>query len=238
MFLIMLMNPTKDLFIVLIFIGAFFAGFFKIPLNSYVQDAVQGRKLGDILGYLNVMVFVFILFSAGIYALFNFATADTIKMNESKENRIVMLSDTLVLANQFQKGELLSFENTYIFFKEDRPVFGEDRNIVDSVVFSYSYEIDRQYDIGDTLIYNHLSMADISEESKDTLWVGKIFVINDAERNNAELIVSSNKMVVDTLLVFGFIGLISLLTGIFFFFKVDGAKDDFLKIIKGQLNRS
>jgi len=130
MFLIMIMNPAKDLFIALIFIGAFFAGFFKIPMNAYVQDAVQGRKLGDILAYLNVMVFVFILLSAGIYALFNYFTL--------------------------------------------------------SIVMVHNEE----------------------------------------------------KKVVDTLLVFGFIGLVSLLTGIYFYFKVNGAKQDFMNIIKGQLNRS
>jgi len=237
MFLIMLMNPAKDLFIALIFIGAFFAGFFKIPLNSYVQDAVQGRKLGDILGYLNVMVFVFILLSAGIYAVFNFVTAETIQMKEHKDNRIVMLSDTIVLANQFQKGDQLSFENTYVFFKEDRPVFGEDKTTIDTVLFAYSYKIDHLHDRGDTLIYNHLTMIE-SKDSKDTLWVGKTFVINNTEKNNAAFIVSSPKKVVDTLLVFGFIGLISLFTGLFFYFKVAGAKDDFLNILKGNLGRS
>jgi hypothetical protein len=238
MFLIMLMNPAKELFIALIFIGAFFAGFFKIPLNSYVQDAVQGRKLGDILGYLNVMVFVFILISAGIYALFNYATAETVQMNESKENRLVMLSDTIVFGNQFHKGEQLNFENTYIFFKEDKPVFGEDKTTVDSVSFAYSYEIDKLYNKGDTLIYNHLSIDEISVESKDTLWVGKTFEIDNYEKNNAEFVISSNKLVVDTLLVFGFIGLISLLTGIFFYYKVAGAREDFLNILKGKLGRS
>ncbi len=86
MFLIAFLNPEKNLFMILIFIGAFFAGFFKIPLNSYIQANVQGRKLGDILGYLNVMVFVFILLSAGIYALFNYFTAhELIVKGETKE---------------------------------------------------------------------------------------------------------------------------------------------------------
>ncbi len=130
MFLIMLLDPAKDVFVTLIFMGAFFAGFFKIPLNSYVQDAVQGRKLGDILGYLNVMVFVFILLSAAIYALFNYLTSSTVMVhNEEKE-------------------------------------------------------------------------------------------------------------VVDTLLVFGFVGAVSLGTGIYYYFKVGGAKDDFLNILKGKLGRN
>ncbi|RUA31994.1 MAG: hypothetical protein DSY76_00870 [Bacteroidetes bacterium] len=129
MFLIMILNPAKDLFIALIFLGAFFAGFFKIPLNSYIQDAVQGRKLGDILGYLNIMVFTFILLSAAIYALFNYMTASTI-------------------------------------------------------------------------------------------------IVNNEE-----------KEVVDTLLVFGFIGLISFGTGVYYYFKVKGAKEDFHNILKGKLGR-
>jgi len=130
MFLIMILDPAKNTFITLIFLGAFFAGFFKIPLNSYVQDAVQGRKLGDILGYLNVMVFVFILISAGIYAIFNYLTSSTVMVHNEK------------------------------------------------------------------------------------------------------------KEVVDTLLVFGFVGLVSLLTGAYFYFNVGGAKEDFHNILRGKLGRA
>lgn len=130
MFIIAFWNPPKEWFMALIFIGAFFAGFFKIPLNSYIQDAVQGRKLGDILGYLNVMVFIFILISAVVFALFNYFTAD----------------------------ELL--------------IEGEAKNVV------------------------------------------------------------------DTLIVFGFVGLVSLFTGIYFYLKVIGVKEDFSRILKGKLDRN
>jgi MFS family permease len=129
MFAIVVINPPTNLFMILVFIAAFFAGFFKIPLNSYVQDAVKGRKLGDILGYLNVMVFIFILLSAAVYALFNFFTAEEVMF-------------------------------------EGHP-----------------------------------------------------------------------KEVVDTLMVFGFIGLVSLATGVYFYFSVDGAKEDFHEILKGNLRR-
>jgi acyl-[acyl-carrier-protein]-phospholipid O-acyltransferase/long-chain-fatty-acid--[acyl-carrier-protein] ligase len=129
MFAIVAINPPTKPFMILVFIAAFFAGFFKIPLNSYVQDAVKGRKLGDILGYLNVMVFIFILLSAGVYALFNFFTAEEVMF-------------------------------------EGHP-----------------------------------------------------------------------KEVVDTLMVFAFIGLVSLATGVFFYFSVAGAKEDFHEIIKGNLRR-
>jgi acyl-[acyl-carrier-protein]-phospholipid O-acyltransferase/long-chain-fatty-acid--[acyl-carrier-protein] ligase len=64
------------LFSVLIFITAFFAGFYKIPLNSFIQANVKGRLLGDVLGYLNIMVFMFILFSAGLFQGMNVLTKD------------------------------------------------------------------------------------------------------------------------------------------------------------------
>ena len=129
MFVVAFLNPETHVFMVLIFIAAFFAGFFKIPLNSYVQDAVQGRKLGDILGYLNVMVFVFILLSAGVYALFNKFTA------------------------------------------EPHIVDGEQIEVV------------------------------------------------------------------NTMMVFAFIGLVSLATGLYFYFRVKGARADFFNIIHGRLGR-
>ncbi len=66
-----IINPSTYYFMVMIFFTAFFAGFYKIPLNAHIQDKVKGRLLGDILGYLNIMVFIFILFSAGLFELFN-----------------------------------------------------------------------------------------------------------------------------------------------------------------------
>ena len=237
MFLIMFLNPAKDLFIALIFIGAFFAGFFKIPLNSYVQDAVQGRKLGDILGYLNVMVFVFILVSAGIYALFNFVTADVVHMNENKGNKIVVISDTVVFNSLFEKGDTIKFNNNYVYQTDDKSVFGEGLSSFDTVAHSYEYYMVDSYDIGDTVIYNHLSLSVDSIPKKDTVWIGKTYIIDYPNGNEEVFMVSSKKMVVNTLLVFGFIGLISLLTGVFFYLKVHGAKDDFLNIIKGKLGR-
>jgi acyl-[acyl-carrier-protein]-phospholipid O-acyltransferase/long-chain-fatty-acid--[acyl-carrier-protein] ligase len=66
---IYLINPKGTDFIVLIFIAAFFTGLYKVPLNSWVQDRVKGRMLGDILAYCNLLDFVFILVSAGIFGL-------------------------------------------------------------------------------------------------------------------------------------------------------------------------
>ena len=65
------MKFRKLLFLVilLIFIAAFFTGLYKVPLNAWVQDRVKGRILGDILAYCNLLDFIFILISAGIFGL-------------------------------------------------------------------------------------------------------------------------------------------------------------------------
>ena len=67
--LILILDPGAILFSLLVIIFAFFAGFFKIPLNAFMQDRVEGRMLTQILAYNNLMVFLFILISAGIFAL-------------------------------------------------------------------------------------------------------------------------------------------------------------------------
>ncbi len=68
MFVIFISNPGATLFTILIVTFAFFAGLFKIPLNAFMQDRVKGRELGPVLAYNNQMVFVAILFSAGIFS--------------------------------------------------------------------------------------------------------------------------------------------------------------------------
>ncbi|WP_068473365.1 MFS transporter [Saccharicrinis aurantiacus] len=67
--LIFVLNPSTTLFTILIILTAFFAGVFKIPLNAFIQDRVKGRMLGLILAYNNLMLFTFILLSAGIFGV-------------------------------------------------------------------------------------------------------------------------------------------------------------------------
>jgi len=50
-------------------LAALTAGFFKTPLNAWMQVNVKGRRLGDAVAYNNMMNFVFILFSAAIFGL-------------------------------------------------------------------------------------------------------------------------------------------------------------------------
>lgn len=66
---IVIFAPPVPFFAALIFFAAFFAGVFKIPLNAFMQRRVEGRKLGVILAYNNLVVFSFIFVSSGIFAL-------------------------------------------------------------------------------------------------------------------------------------------------------------------------
>lgn len=63
-----LVQPTGWFFTSLIALAAFFTGLYKVPLNAWVQDRVEGRMLGDILAYCNLLDFTFILAAAGVFA--------------------------------------------------------------------------------------------------------------------------------------------------------------------------
>jgi len=56
-------------FTVLLFIAAFFSGFYKVPLNAWLQERVEGRKLGNILAYNNIVAFSLMLVASAIVAL-------------------------------------------------------------------------------------------------------------------------------------------------------------------------
>lgn len=66
---IFLFNPGTVGFAILLVLASFFGGFFKVPLNAWIQDKVEGRKLGDMLAYDNLVEFIFILFSAALFGL-------------------------------------------------------------------------------------------------------------------------------------------------------------------------
>lgn len=67
--LIITLNPGPIMFSILVITIAFFAGLFKIPLNAFMQDRVEGRMLTQVLAYNNLMVFLFILISAAVFAV-------------------------------------------------------------------------------------------------------------------------------------------------------------------------
>lgn len=64
------------LFIVLVFSIAFMGGLFQIPCLSMLQHANMGRKLGDIIGYLNLITFVFVLLGTFLFSITTQFTAE------------------------------------------------------------------------------------------------------------------------------------------------------------------
>ncbi len=65
--LIFVMEPSQWMFTVFLVLAAVFSGFYKIPLNAWIQANIKGRKLGEMIAYNNLMVFVFLLISAGLF---------------------------------------------------------------------------------------------------------------------------------------------------------------------------
>lgn len=66
---IYIFNPGGIGFQALIMVAAFTGGFLKTPLNAWMQVHVKGRKLGDAIAYNNLINFIFILISSGIFGL-------------------------------------------------------------------------------------------------------------------------------------------------------------------------
>ena len=54
-------------FVICLFFAAMFSGFYKVPLSAWLQERVEGRKVGRALAYNQMMAFLFILLAAGIF---------------------------------------------------------------------------------------------------------------------------------------------------------------------------
>jgi acyl-[acyl-carrier-protein]-phospholipid O-acyltransferase/long-chain-fatty-acid--[acyl-carrier-protein] ligase len=54
-------------FIICLFFAALSAGFYKVPLSAWIQERVEGRKLGLALAYNQLIAFLFILIAAGLF---------------------------------------------------------------------------------------------------------------------------------------------------------------------------
>lgn len=61
---------------ILVFSLAFMGGFFEIPSMALVQHANLGRKLGDMIAYLNLVNFIFVLIGTGLFSLTTYLTHD------------------------------------------------------------------------------------------------------------------------------------------------------------------
>ncbi len=67
--LIAFVHMPSWLFISLLIAFTFFCGFYKVPIYSWIQRHVEGRKQGDILGYNNTIDFLFVLIGSGVFGL-------------------------------------------------------------------------------------------------------------------------------------------------------------------------
>jgi len=72
--LIILLSPGKYLFAFFVFFLALMGGLFEVPCLAMIQQANIGRKLGDMLAYMNFVIFIFILIGSIIFSLVTFIT--------------------------------------------------------------------------------------------------------------------------------------------------------------------
>jgi len=86
--LIILLNPGVHLFAAFIFFMAFMGGLFEVPCLTLIQQANIGRKLGDMLAYMNFVTFLFVLIGALIFSGITYV---------SNENSIAVFAAILVL---------------------------------------------------------------------------------------------------------------------------------------------
>jgi len=68
MLLIILLNPGIYLFSAFTFFLALMGGLFEVPCLALIQQANIGRKLGDMLAYMNFVTFIFVLIGALIFS--------------------------------------------------------------------------------------------------------------------------------------------------------------------------
>ena len=68
-FILTLLHMNLELFIILIFSVAFLGGIFQIPCLAILQHANLGRKLGDMIAYLNLVTFIFVLLGTLIFSI-------------------------------------------------------------------------------------------------------------------------------------------------------------------------
>ncbi len=73
---IIIFNPPVIVCGILIFILAFMGGMFEVSCLSIVQHADLGRKLGDMIGYLNFTTFIFVLIGTALFSVTTLLTGD------------------------------------------------------------------------------------------------------------------------------------------------------------------
>lgn len=69
---IYLLAPRGIVFAGLILLAALCSGFYKVPLDAWIQRYVKGRELGNMLAYSNMVTFLFMLFASLFFWLIDF----------------------------------------------------------------------------------------------------------------------------------------------------------------------
>jgi acyl-[acyl-carrier-protein]-phospholipid O-acyltransferase/long-chain-fatty-acid--[acyl-carrier-protein] ligase len=75
-FILTFFHPGLWFFIFCVFSTAFMGGLFEIPCLSMLQNSNLGRKLGDMIGYLNLVTFVFVLTGTLFFSLTTYLTSE------------------------------------------------------------------------------------------------------------------------------------------------------------------
>lgn len=87
---IIFFNPPVYICAFLVFCLAFMGGIFEVPCMALVQNANLGRKLGDMIGYLNFVTFIFVLIGTGLFSMTTLLT---------KDNSLAVFSVLLVICS-------------------------------------------------------------------------------------------------------------------------------------------
>jgi acyl-[acyl-carrier-protein]-phospholipid O-acyltransferase/long-chain-fatty-acid--[acyl-carrier-protein] ligase len=66
---IVIFNPGAIICAILIFLIAFMGGFFEVPCLALVQKEDTGRNIGDMLAYMNLVIFIFVLIGSLIFLI-------------------------------------------------------------------------------------------------------------------------------------------------------------------------
>ena len=76
LFVLTFFHISMMLFVICVFSVAFQGGLFEIPCLAMLQNANLGRKLGDMIAYLNLVTFVFVLLGTLLFSLTTYFTSE------------------------------------------------------------------------------------------------------------------------------------------------------------------
>ena len=99
------------MYVFTVFATAFMGGLFQIPCLSMLQNANLGRKLGDMIAYLNLVTFIFVLLGTLLFSL---------TTHFSSENSFAVFGVMLVIC---LLSCLYFFKKTPVFWKDTKAMF-------------------------------------------------------------------------------------------------------------------